>query len=71
MLFQLLDDERAVFIAFHFFLAGLFAGIFLMRSYIQKLKKNIRELESELQREYEDNIISFPEKLSTGFSKKN
>jgi hypothetical protein len=71
MLFQLLDDERAVFIAFHFFLAGLFAGIFLMRSYIQKLKKNIRELERELQREYEDNIISFPEKLSTGFSKKN
>ena len=71
MLFQLLDDERAVFIAFHFFLAGLFAGIFLMRSYIQKLKKNIRELERELQREYEDNIISFPEKLSTGFSEKN
>ncbi len=71
MLFQLLDDERAVFIAFHFFLAGLFAGIFLMRSYIQKLKKNIRELERELQREYEDNIISFPEKLSAGFSKKN
>ncbi len=71
MLFQLLNDERAVFIAFHFFIAGLFAGIFLMRSHIQKLKKNIRELEQELQREYEDNIVPLPGKFSTGFLKKN
>ena len=70
MLFQLLNDERAVFIAFHFFIAGLFAGIFLMRSQIKKMKKNIQSLERELQREYEDNIIHLPEKLSTGFSKK-
>lgn len=71
MLFQLLNDERAVFIAFHFFIAGLFAGIFLMRSQIKKMKKTIQELEHELQREFEDNIIQLPPKLSTGFSKKN
>ena len=70
MFMQLLNDERAVFIAFHFFFAGVFAGIFLMRYQIKKMKKNIQSLERELQREYEDNIIHLPEKLSTGFSKK-
>ena len=70
MFIQLLNDERAVFIAFHFFIAGMFAGIFLMRSQIKKMKKNIQSLERELQREYEENIIHLPEKLSTGFSKK-
>lgn len=70
MLFQLLNDDRAVFIAFHFFIAGIFAGIFLMRSQLRKMKKNIQSLERELQKEYEDNIIHLPGKLSTGLSKK-
>lgn len=70
MFIQLLNDERAVFIAFHFFFAGVFAGIFLMRYQIKKMKKTIQSLERELQKEYEDNIIQLPGKLSTGFSKK-
>lgn len=59
MLLQLLNDDRALFLAFHFFIAGVITGIFLVRSKITRMKETIAELERELQKEYEDNMIQF------------
>ena len=71
MVLQLLEDERTIFIAFHFFIAGVFAGIFLLRSQLKEMKKTIHELEQELQQEYEDKVIRFPGTLSNRLNRKN
>lgn len=57
MLLQLLNDDRALFLAFHFFIAGVITGILLMRSKLKAMKEMITELERELHNQYEENVM--------------
>lgn len=54
-MFETIGDFLAI--GFHFFLFGLLSGILLMRIPIRQLKKQVRSLSRELEKEYEYNAL--------------
>ena len=57
MLYQFESQSDLLIIGFHFFLFGLLVGIALMRIPLRQLKKQVRTLNRELEKEYEYNAM--------------